>query len=221
MSARRPLATLLLSASALLVACGGVFESEVPAAQAYVLRLPTRATPAAAPATAGSLLVQRPEPGPGLDSDRIAVLRSDRRFDFYAASRWAAPAPDLLESVIVEALRGSGGFAAVFDDTSPYPPRYNLRCGMRRFEADYVTGGGAGAPTVFVALDCTVGRHRDRGLLGSFTAQGSAAAREDRLSAVVAAYEAATAAAVAELESAVARAVATDTPPAGGTAAGS
>ncbi len=43
----------------------------------------------------GSVLVQRPEAGPGLDSDRIVLLRSDSRFDFYAASRWAAPAPDM------------------------------------------------------------------------------------------------------------------------------
>jgi cholesterol transport system auxiliary component len=211
----RPVALLL--AVFALGGCGGVFESEIPAAQAFVLRLAPR--PAVPPSATpyGSVLLQRPEAGPGLDSDRIAVLRSDRRFDFYAASRWAAPAPDMVESVIVDALRASGHFSTVFDDTAPYAPRYSLRVTMRRFESDYSSdGSGAGgrAPTVYVVLDCTLGRHRDRELLASFTAQGSAVASEDRLTAVVAAFEAATAAAMTQLEQATVAALAAESGPA-------
>jgi cholesterol transport system auxiliary component len=191
--------------------CGSLLETTIPAPQAYVLRLPvTPAAPAASPA--GSILVQRPEPGPGLDSWNIALLRSDRRFDFYAASHWAAPAPDVVENAIIDSLRAGGGFTSVLDDSSPFAPRYNLRCGLRRFEADYTNGGGA--PTVFVSLDCTVGRHRDRELLGSVVAEGSAVAGEDRLNAVVAAFESATLKAVSELESAARAAVTRDTAPA-------
>ncbi len=195
-----------------LCGCGSLLETTIPAPQAYVLRLPVAvSSPSLTPA--GSILVQRPEPGPGLDSWNIALLRSDRRFDFYAASRWAAPAPDLVEIAIIEALRAGGGFTSVLDDSSPFAPRYNLRCGLRRFEADYTGNSGSRAPTVFVTLDCTVGRHRDRELLGSFVAEGSAAAAEDRLNAVVAAFEAAAAKAVAELETAARVAVARDTMP--------
>lgn len=196
-----------------LCGCGSLLETTIPAPQAYVLRLPVAASPPAA-TPAGSILVQRPEPGPGLDSWNIALLRSDRRFDFYAASHWAAPAPDVVENAIIAALRAGGGFASVLDDSSPFAPRYNLRCGLRRFEADYTGNSGSKAPTVFVSLDCTVGRHRDRELLGSFVAEGSAAAAEDRLNAVVAAFEAAAAKAVAELETAARVAVARDTLPA-------
>ena len=199
------LAAMMLGAFT-LAGCGGVFDSDLPAAQAYILRIPPRAAAPLSTSPFGSVLVQRPEAGPGLDSDRIALLRSDNRFDFYAASRWAAPAPDLVESVIVEALRSTGSYAAVFDDTAPFAPRYNLRVTLRRFEADYSSGGRA--PTVHVVLDCTVGRHRDRELLASFTAQGSAVASEDRLTAVVAAFEAATAMALGQLEQSTAAAVA-------------
>ncbi len=152
-----------------------------------------------------------PQAGPGLDSDRIALLRSDQRFDFYAASRWAAPAPDLIESVMLDALRATGAFSAVFDDAAPYAPVYNLRCGLRRFESDYTAGGRA--PTVHVALDCTLGRRRDRELLASFTAQGSSVAGEDRLNEVVAAFEAATATAMKELGRATTDAIAAEKPP--------
>jgi len=201
-------ALALLSGTLLLSACGGFFESKLPSPQTYLLRVPPRSAPVAATPSQGTLQVQRPEAGPGLNSELIALLRSDRRFDFFAATRWAAPAPDLVESLIVDDLRASGLFAAVFDDTGPYAPYYSLRCALSRFEADY-TGGGR-APTVHTTLDCTLGRHRDRVLLGHFTAQGSAVAGEDRLNAVVAAFEAATAKALGELEQHIAAALAAE-----------
>ena len=112
-----------------LAGCGSLLDSKLAAPQAYVLRLPAReATTPASTQPAGSVLLQRPKAGPGLDSDRIVLLRSDSRFDYYAASRWAAPAPDMLASFIVDGLRASGSFAAVFDDTAPYAPRFSLRC---------------------------------------------------------------------------------------------
>jgi ABC-type uncharacterized transport system auxiliary subunit len=194
------------SAALLLGACGGLLETTIPAPQTYVLRLPAR-TPPTAPARAGTLLIQRPEAGPGLDSDRIVLLRSDNRFDTYAASLWAAPAPDMVEALMIDGVRSGGAFTGVFDDSSPYAPRFNLRCAMRRFEADYTAGD---TPTVFVALDCTLGRHRDRSLLASFTAAGSAAARADRLNDVVAAFSAATQAAIGELERQAVAAVANE-----------
>ena len=197
-----------LLAVLVLAGCGGVFDSKLTPPQAFVLRLPPRAVQTSATTPAGSVLLQRPEAGPGLDSDRIALLRTDQRFDFYAASLWAAPAPDLVESVIVDALREGGAFSAVFDDSAPFAPQYDLRVTLRRFEADYSQGGGA--PTVHVVLDCTLGRHRDRVLLASFTAKGAAAASEDRLAAVVAAFQSATASAVIELERATSAAIASE-----------
>jgi len=194
----------------MLTACSGVFESDLAAPQTYVLRLPPATAPEPA-AGAGSVLVQRPEASPGLESERIALLRSGLRFDFYSASRWAAPAPDVVESAIVDTLRATGAFSAVFDDSAPFAPRYSLRCTLRRFEADYTKGGAA--PTVFVTLECTLGRHRDRELLASFTAQGSAAAAEDRLNAVVAAFESATTSAMSELGRAATAALAAEKPP--------
>jgi cholesterol transport system auxiliary component len=196
---------------AMLAGCGGVFESSLAAPQAYVLRLPPPAV-AGGQAAMGSVLVRRPEAGPGLNTDRIALLRSEGRFDVYAAARWAAPAPDLLESVLVDALRGTGQFSAVLDDSAAFAPRYDLRVALRRFEADYTAGG---APMVQVVMDCTLGRHRDRHLLASFTARGSARAEGDRLGAVVAAFEAATAGAVAELLRATTAAIAAESSAAG------
>jgi len=204
-----PIAATALLAT--LAGCGGFFESSVPAQQAYVLLLPPLPSQTEVTKVAGTLRVQRPEAGPGLDSDRIVLLRSDRRFDVFAATRWAAPAPDLVESVLVDQLRGASLFSSVLDDTAPYAPRYNLRCGLNRFEADY-TGGGS-APTIEVVLDCTLGRYRDRTLLANFTARGSVAAADNRIGAVVAGFEGATGKAIAELERNVRDALAAEPPP--------
>jgi len=200
---------LVLPVSLSLTACGSVFESDLAAPQAYVLRLPLAPAPEAN-GDAGRVVVQRPEASPGLESERIALVRSEQRFDFYAASRWAAPAPDVIASVMIDALRATGAFSAVLDDSAPFAARYSLRCMLRRFEADYTKERGA--PTVFVALDCSLGRRRDRELLASFVAQGSARATEDRLNAVVAAFETATAAAMSELGRAASAAVANEKP---------
>lgn len=204
----RPVFPFALVASLALVGCGGLLESKLASPQTYVLRLPPSTSPANA-LTAGSILVQRPESSPGLDSNRIALLRSDRRFDFFAASLWAAPAPDVLESAVVDGLRGMNTFSAVFDDAAPFAPRYDLRITVRRFEADYTAGD---IPTVHVVLDCTLGRHRDRVLLASFTARGAAPASVDSVTAVVAAFEAATARAVAEITQNTAAAIVAEKP---------
>jgi cholesterol transport system auxiliary component len=185
----------LMSCVLALAGCGGLLDSKMAAPQSYVLRLPPPA-PQAGEATLGSVMVQRPDAGPGLNSDRIALVREGGRFDFFAAARWAAPAPDLVESVLVDSLRATGRYSAVMDDASPFAPHYDLRVTLRRFEADYTAGG---APIVHVVLDCTLGRRRDRQLLASFTAQGSARAEANRLGAVIAAFEAASAAAVGQL----------------------
>lgn len=198
----------LLSALA-LTGCGGLLDSKMPATQSYVLRLPPPPSEAG-PAGLGSVMVRRPEAGPGLDTDQIALVRDGRKFDYYAAARWAAPAPQLVESVLVDALRATGLYSAVMDDASPFAPRHDLRVTLRRFEADY--SAGSAAPVIHVVLDCTLGRRRDRQLIASFTAQGSARADANRLGAVVAAFEAASAAAVRELLAATRDAAAADAP---------
>jgi cholesterol transport system auxiliary component len=211
-AARKIVGSFVLSSSLLLSGCGGLLESRLASPQSYVLRLPPPETETG-DASLGSVLVQRPEAGPGLHTDRIALVRDGGKFDFFEAARWAAPTPDLIESALVDALRATGRYSAVMDDASPFAPRYDLRVSLRRFEADYSMGGAS--PVIHVVMDCTLGRRRDRQLLASFTAQGSAHADANRLGAVIAAFESASAAAVAQLLAATHQAVSSDARPPG------
>jgi cholesterol transport system auxiliary component len=176
-----------------------VLESNEPPVQSYVLRAEAGAA-AVSEASGNNLPVMQVEAvqtGPGLDSDHIVLLRADRRFDSYAGSRWADEMPQMIEALVVDSLRDSGAYRAVFGDAAPFPADYTIAVTVRRFEADYTDSSAA--PTVQVALDVAVGRRSDRALLAAFSSVASAAATENRMSAVVAAFERATQSALRNL----------------------
>jgi cholesterol transport system auxiliary component len=190
----RALLALLLCAvpaSLALSGCGGLFHSNARPDQVYYLRATARAKGSASAAPlATSLRVVRPTAAPGLDSAQIVLLQSDRRMSFYLASRWPASTPNMVESLAVEKLRGSGMWQSVGDSASSFPSDYVVQVMIRRFEADY-TGGGP-APDIHVVFDCAVGKRKDREVVASFLAEGSAQAGANRLGSVVAAFETAT-----------------------------
>lgn len=184
------LALLFLGVS--LGGCTGLFHSDARPDQVYYLRA---AAPETRPApVAASLRVAPPRANPGLDSPRIVLVQSDRRMSYFVASRWPAPAPNLIETLFVEKLRAAGVWQSVTDSGSSFPSDYVLQVTIRRFEADYT--GGSAAPEVHVVFDCMLGKREGREVIASFIAQGTAAADANKMSAVVAAFEAATNAAI-------------------------
>jgi ABC-type uncharacterized transport system auxiliary subunit len=124
---------------------------------------------------------------------------------FYLASRWAAPTSNMVETLAVEKLRGSGLWQSVGDSTTAFPSDYVMQLTVRRFEADY-TGGGT-APDVHVVLDCMLGKREGREVIATFLAEGSATATANRLGPVVAAFEIAVNAALESLSAQAAQAV--------------
>lgn len=193
MKAGRCVGILMLASAA--AGCSGLFKSDVAADQIYLLR----AAPAEAPApqpNAPSLRIGRTLAAPGLDADRVVLVRSDHRMDYYAASRWVATIPQMVEDLAAETLRNSGAWASVHDSQGAFPTDYFLQIDIRRFEADY-TGGTD--PKVHVVLDCTLGRRADRERLSHFVAEASAPADANRMSSVVAAFESATRTALATI----------------------
>lgn len=204
---------LILSLSMVLMVSGcasGLFKSEEPPVQIYILRAAASPTTAAtgqaqaldsaraAEAGAGSsvataaaspptIQIPRPQADPGLSTELITLVRSDHRMDRFAGSSWAGSLPDVVATLAIDTLRATGQWSAVHDAPSPFSADYLLQINIRRFEADY-TGGGE-VPTIYVTLDCTIARRVGRELLTSFVAEGVANAEANRMSAVVAAFE--------------------------------
>jgi cholesterol transport system auxiliary component len=200
------LAGLVALAGALLAACSGGLHSDSPAAQVYVLRAAARVQAEMTPPN-GSLHVSRPMAGPGLDSDHILLVQSDHRMSYYAASRWPADLPGVVETLAVDTLRSSGVWTTVQDSGSTFSSDYLLQIVIKRFEADYSVSPAR--PEVHVVLDCTVGRRAGREVLASFVAEGSAIAAANRLGDVVSAFEDASNKALAELAARTVQAVQT------------
>ncbi len=185
----------VLPAMSLLCGCFSGLNSKALPEQRYVLR-----SEIAAPSTpahpAGTVQVLRPSASPGLVGSRIAVMRPGARIDYYASARWVAEAPVLLQSQIIDALRTGGRFVTVESDTEPFAAQYLLSVDIANFQAQY---SDAGPPTVYVTLNCTLGRRTDRTIIVSFTAQGTVHAAADHLEAVVAAFTAATSQAMQQI----------------------
>ena len=184
-----PMAVLALA----LTACtGSLLQSSAEAPETY--RLEGRA-----PADRGSrlplaLAVARPRAAAALDTDGIAVVQPDSRFDYFAGVRWTEPAPQMLQQLLVGALTADGRFAAVMSAPSRVPTDLLLDVELRRFEAVYTAGDEA--PTVRVEMQVTLVEARPARRAASFAATGAATATGNRRAAVVAAFEAATSQAV-------------------------
>lgn len=181
-SLRITVAALLLSLTA---GCGSVLRSDAPLEQIYVLR-PGPAAEAGA-VVPGMIAVARPQVQPGLVTPRIALTRPGNRLDYYAASRWGAPLPQVVSAFAAEALAGSRRFEQVVEGTRG-GAQFELQLTVRHFEAEYAD---AGAPQARVALECLLTAGTPRRLLGACDGAATVAATADRMGAIVMAMEAA------------------------------
>lgn len=191
----------MASAWLLLGGCSGGLKSNLPAAQVYLLRPAIAPAAASAGAAVGNVQVMLPQASAGLATERIVVLRSGERLDYYSGTRWAAPAPAMLQMLVIDALRASNRFAMVESDAGPFPAEYVLSLELRHFEAEYTA---AGPPMVHVALEASLGRRGKRDIIVSCSADSQVKADADRMQAVVAAFEQATGDALSQLAARIA-----------------
>ena len=174
-----------LAASLLVAGCFGGLKNGAPPPVNYRISAPKLAP--GAPLAADVLLAVAAT-APGLDGTGIAGRWPGSRIDYLAGARWPVRTPALIESALIEALQDSGRLRSVQGDFGRSRTTHSLTLEVRRFEADY-TGGEP--PVARVALAVTVGRQSDRGVLAAFTVEAEERTSENRVSAVVAALDAA------------------------------
>ena len=194
---RLPWSVLLIGIVSLMSGCSLLGQSDVSAVT-YVLRAtsPGKERPVAEVGKASALKVITGVAAPGYDTDRVLLSRADRSLDFFAASRWVATAPRMLENLAVEVWR-AGGVFDTFDATASVPARYALRITVQRFDVE----GDAGTPArkVRVKLRGVVQNQADRSIVGDFQAEAEAQVTVERMSAIVASFEVAANDALAQL----------------------
>jgi cholesterol transport system auxiliary component len=184
--------SLLALLLALQGCAGSLLESKAEAPETF--RLEGAALPDRGSRLPLAITVARPGAAPALDTDRVAVVQPDSRFDYFAGVRWSEPAPQMLQQQLVRALASDGRFEAVVAAPSRVPSDLLLDVELRRFEAVFAADGGV--PEVRVEMQVSLVDPRQAKRLASFVAAASAAATANRRAPVIAAFDRATAQAV-------------------------
>jgi cholesterol transport system auxiliary component len=143
------------------------------------------------------LAVLRPRVHTGLDTDRIAALYPDRRMDYFADVRWSGPLDALLQELAVQEFHLNPELRNVSADVSVFASAYWLEIEVTDFQAEYPAGGGA--PSVHVRLQARIGSAGDRQVLARFEPDVHEAAADNRMSAIIDAYNRAADQALAEI----------------------
>ncbi len=196
----RRIATLLAAACLCTACVGSALRSDADAPDRYRLEGPV-AEPGGI-ALPLAIAVSRPRSPLSLDTDRIAVTTPGLGFDYLADARWADPAPQMLQALLVNALTRDARFAAVVAAPSRVPTDLMLDVEIGRFEAAYANVDAP--PTVMVEFGVNLVDVRSGRRLASFRVAATAAAESNRRASVVAAFEQATDQALREAASRIA-----------------
>lgn len=166
--------------------CGGMLTSDQPPEHVYWLEATTLQLGEPPAGNLPELLVAV-RAIPGLDTDRILVKEPGARLNYYAGARWPDHLPELLTATVRLAFESSGRFERVSSGSRIGRAEWTLDLELREFFAVVTTAGAP--PQVNVRL----AGHVDCGSDGAaVSAATTIPAREDRLSEIIAAFQAAT-----------------------------
>lgn len=109
---------------------------------------------------------------------------------YIAGARWVSPASVLFDEAVARAFEAESSRARLVTRGETGKAAMALRLEVRSFEVDYVDGPKA-APEVLVEIRAVMTRGGDRALLGDRVFQARIKASENRVGAIVPAYDAA------------------------------
>lgn len=176
----------VVGASALaLTACVSLLPKSKPADLYRFGQTPAGEAATAAPGTVGvlraSATFQRESAG-----DRLMTVTGEQ-VAYVAETRWVAPAATLWDQAVLAAFDADPGRAKIVSRGEPATAPYILRLDVRNFEARYDHGAKA-APTVVVRVRAAM-TGRDRGSIDEKVFEKQVTAADNRVSAIVPAYD--------------------------------
>lgn len=189
-------AALVAALGVVIASCSGLNIGPPPAGQLYVLR-PVTTPPADVAPVTWQLAIAVPGAPEGLDTDRIALIRSQTTVDYYANAAWMDHAPQLMQDLMVEAFEKSGKITAVAEETEGLRADYILQSDLRDFEAQYDVQDGI--PRVLVKISARLVNIPQRNVIATITVRHEATASVNSVPAAVAAFNTATGAALDEI----------------------
>jgi len=119
--------------------------------------------------------------------DRLLTV-TNGEVAYIAGARWVSPAFILFEEATARAFENDPGRARLIGRGEVAKADLVLRLEVRTFEADYLNGPKA-APEVVVRVRAVLNRNSDRALVGDQIFEAKVKAADNRVSAIVPAYD--------------------------------
>ncbi|MED5549918.1 MAG: ABC-type transport auxiliary lipoprotein family protein [Pseudomonadota bacterium] len=134
--------------------------------------------------------IEMPQAPRGLSGDQIALVRDGQSLAYIHGARWIAPAPGLLQSLVIDTFNAEQARLAPARPEDGVRADYELHLDLRQFEADYDHGDSA-APTVRVRIAARLVAEHGRRFVGARVFSAERRASENRTGAIVDAFDAA------------------------------
>lgn len=184
MSRRIALAALAVAAVG-LSGCISLFPKSEPA-QLY--RIDTQISPQAAPTGQPFGILRLTTAFPRASAgDRILTIGSGGEAAYIAGARWVSPAQVMFDEQVAQAFQGAGR-ARLISRGEVVKADYALKLDVHTFETRYDNGPKA-APVIVVAVRGVITRTEDRALVGDRVFTANIRAGDNRVSAIVPAYD--------------------------------
>ena len=119
--------------------------------------------------------------------DRILTI-TNGEVAYVAETRWVAPATILWDQAVLAAFDADSGPVRLISRGEPGSAAYILRLDVRNFEARY-EGGAKVAPTIVVRVRAAMTRGTDRAAIAERIFEKQVTAADNRVSAIVPAYD--------------------------------
>lgn len=129
--------------------------------------------------------------------DRLLTITNGEAA-YIAGARWVSPASILFDEAVARAFEADPGRARLIGRGEVAKADLVLRLEVRSFEAVYVDGPKA-APEVLVQVRGVINRNNDRALVGDQVFEARVKASNNRVGAIVEAYDEATAKVLTDL----------------------
>ncbi|MBL8771816.1 MAG: membrane integrity-associated transporter subunit PqiC [Phenylobacterium sp.] len=119
--------------------------------------------------------------------DRLLTITNGKAA-YVAETRWVAPATVLWDEAVLAAFDADPGPVRILSRGEPASAAYVLRLDVRNFETHY-TAGPKAAPTVIVRVRAAITRGTDREMVREQIFEKRVPAADNRVTAIVAAYD--------------------------------
>lgn len=177
---------LLLGATSMaLTACSNIIGLP-PSSQIYLLRN-SAADADPGPRVSWSLAIAKPEASESLDTDRIALTRSNTEFDYYANAVWTDHLPDLIQTRMLSAFEATGRIDAIAREEDGFHADYKLLTDIRDFDAHYGNSKTT-SPTVGVTIVGHAVNVHSHKIASSLVASSTRACTANTVNSVVEAF---------------------------------